>query len=106
MLRHHSSEQHFQMADYYMQVEKDEQYIKSILGLCAVAEEVVKQNNAIDIYEEYWAAFDDIDAACLDTKAGNMSTHLQLKPPSNAAQHHPAQNVSWHPDGSHKVAQY
>ena len=89
---------------YLQQVEKDEHYIKTMLGLCAAAEEIVKQNNAIDIYEEYWADVDDVDAADLDTEAANMSTISQLRPPSAAGQHCAVQNVSWHPDGSHKVA--
>jgi hypothetical protein len=35
-------------------VEKDEAYIKAIVNLATVAEQIVKENNAIDIYEEYW----------------------------------------------------
>ena len=92
------------MVGRLIQVEKDETYIKTIVSLCAIAEEVVKQNNAIDIYEEYWAENGDTDVASLDTEVANMSTILQLKPPSSAKQHHPAHNVSWHPDGSQKVS--
>ena len=36
------------------QVEKDEGYIRAIMALSSVAERIVKENNAIDIYEEYW----------------------------------------------------
>lgn len=71
------------------------------MALCATAEEIVKQNNAIDIYEEYWADMDD--ASNLDTEAASMSTVAQLKDPHGAAGGRGAQNVSWHPDGSHKV---
>ena len=77
---------------------------KTLLSLCNIAEEIVKQNNAIDIYEEYWPDLENVDATNLDTEAANMSTLLQLTPPSSAGQHHAAQSVSWHPDGSHKVA--
>lgn len=38
-----------------MQVEKDEEYIKSVTALGAVIEDLVKANNAVDIYEEYFA---------------------------------------------------
>ena len=69
--------------------------------MCATAEDVIKQNNAIDIYEEYWAEVDD--AAALDTEAASMSTIAQLKDPHAAAGRRGAQNLSWHPDGSHKV---
>ena len=68
-----------------------------------MAEEIVKQNNAIDIYEEYWADDNDVDAADLDTEAATMSTISQLRPPFAAGQHCAAHNASWHPDGSHKV---
>ena len=37
------------------QVEKDEEYIKSVTALGAVIEDLVKANNAEDIYEEYFA---------------------------------------------------
>ena len=40
------------------QVEKDEAYIKAIVGLAAIAEQAVKENNALDIYEEYWEGAD------------------------------------------------
>lgn len=35
-------------------MEKDEGYIRAIMALSSVAERIVKENNAIDIYEEYW----------------------------------------------------
>lgn len=38
-----------------LQVEKDEEYIKSVTALGAVIEDLVKTNNAVDIYEEYFA---------------------------------------------------
>ena len=40
---------------YRKKVEKDEEYIKSIAGMIGEVEELVKQNNAVDIYEEYFA---------------------------------------------------
>ncbi len=55
-----------------LQVEKDEHYIKTIVALCATAEEIAKQNNAIDIYEEYWADLDD--ASNLNAEAATIST--------------------------------
>lgn len=38
-----------------MQIEKDEEYIKSVTALGAVIEDLMKANNAVDIYEEYFA---------------------------------------------------
>jgi phosphomannomutase len=40
---------------YRKKVEKDEDYIKTISLLGTQVEELIKQNNAIDIYEEYFA---------------------------------------------------
>ena len=36
-------------------MEKDEAYIASVSALCAEVEDLVRQNNAVDIYEEYFA---------------------------------------------------
>ena len=40
---------------HWLQVEKDEEYIKSIAALGGKVEELVKANNAIDIYQEYFS---------------------------------------------------
>ena len=37
-----------------LQIEKDEQYIKMVVRLAGMVEGLVKSNNAIDIYEEYF----------------------------------------------------
>jgi len=67
------------------------------VALCATAEEVVKENNAIDIYEQYWAG-QDLDES---TEPASVSALTQLRDPS--AVHRGAQYISWHPDGSRKV---
>ena len=38
----------------HRQVEKDEQYAKAVAGMGAVAENIMRANNAIDIYEDYF----------------------------------------------------
>ena len=38
-----------------VQVEKDEDFIKAVVQLGATAEDIVKANNTVDIYEEYFA---------------------------------------------------
>ena len=43
-----------QVVRWRRKVEKDEDYIKQVVRLGAVVEELVKQNNAIDIYETYF----------------------------------------------------
>lgn len=47
-----------------LQVEKDEEYIKSVTALGAVIEDLVKANNAVDIYEEYFAGKVLLFSAC------------------------------------------
>ena len=37
------------------EIEKDEEYVATIAALGAEVEDLIKQNNAIDIYEEYFA---------------------------------------------------
>lgn len=39
---------------YHKKVEKDEDYIKTVVVLGSIMENLVKQNNAIDIYEEFF----------------------------------------------------
>lgn len=39
---------------YHKKVEKDEEYIKTVVSLGSVMENLVKQNNAIDIYEDFF----------------------------------------------------
>lgn len=43
------------MIRYRKKVEKDEAYIASVAALGAEVEDLVRQNNAVDIYEEYFA---------------------------------------------------
>ena len=37
-----------------VQIEKDEDYIKTVVALGARLEQVIRANNAIDVYEEYF----------------------------------------------------
>lgn len=43
-----------QVVRFRRKVEKDEGYIRTVARLGAVVEELVKQNNAVDVYEEYF----------------------------------------------------
>ena len=53
-----------QVARYRKKVEKDEAYISTILKLAAIAEDVIRSNNAIDIYEDY--SFEEQDDTAYD----------------------------------------
>lgn len=80
-----------------MQQEKDEHYIRAVVALCATAEEVIKENNAIDIYEQYWEG----ETEGYATEAAAVHTLTQLLDPSPSRRG--AQYICWHPDGSKRV---
>jgi dynein intermediate chain 2, axonemal len=42
---------------YRKKVEKDEDYVRTVTGLGKEVEELVKQNNAVDIYQVATAAY-------------------------------------------------
>lgn len=44
-----------QVIRFRKKVEKDEDYIRTVVRLGGMVEQLIKQNNAIDIYEEYFA---------------------------------------------------
>ena len=81
-----------------MQVEKDEDFIKAVVQLGAAAEDIVKANNTIDIYEDYFAGR-QLDH---NTEAPYAKTTTVLRDPS--AQQREAQYLCWHPDVSRKLA--
>ncbi|OWK14462.1 hypothetical protein Celaphus_00001670, partial [Cervus elaphus hippelaphus] len=80
-------------------VEKDENYINAIMQLGSIMEHCIKQNNAIDIYQEY---FDDDDAVEVTDEAPSAKTINVFRDPQEIKR--PATHVSWHPDGNRKLA--
>ncbi|KAK9868043.1 hypothetical protein WJX84_000850 [Apatococcus fuscideae] len=83
---------------YRKKVEKDEEYIKAVAALGTSMEELVKANNAIDIYEEYFSGR-NLDYS---TEKPEARTIAGLTDPSNSKRG--AQYVCWHPDGSSRLA--
>ena len=55
-------------------IEKDENYVSTALGLCGVMESCIKQNNAIEIYQDY---FNEVDEAtdCQEPKAKTVNLY-------------------------------
>ncbi|XP_042822751.1 dynein axonemal intermediate chain 2 isoform X1 [Panthera tigris] len=80
-------------------VEKDENYINAITQLGSIMEHCIKQNNAIDIYQEY---FDDEDAVEVTDEAPSAKTINVLRDPQVIKRS--ATHLSWHPDGNRKLA--
>jgi dynein intermediate chain 2 len=61
-------------------------------------EHCIKQNNAIDIYEEYFApGAESLSATSAYAKSVNV-----FRDPNPVAR--PASSVSWYPDDGHKIA--
>ncbi|KAM9597379.1 dynein axonemal intermediate chain 2 [Trichechus inunguis] len=80
-------------------VEKDENYINTITQLGSIMEHCIKQNNAIDIYEEY---FDDEDPVEVTDEAPSAKTINVFRDPQDIKR--AATHLSWHPDGNRKLA--
>ncbi|KAJ3144254.1 Dynein intermediate chain 2, axonemal [Irineochytrium annulatum] len=79
-------------------IEKDEEYIKSVQGMGHSMEHCIKQNNAIDIYEEYF--LDAPDAVAVEPpSAKSLNVYRDPNPIKRAASY-----VSWYPDEGHKIA--
>ncbi|XP_047403737.1 dynein axonemal intermediate chain 2 isoform X2 [Sciurus carolinensis] len=80
-------------------VEKDENYINAIMQLGSIMEHCIKQNNAIDIYQEY---FDDEEEVEVTEEAPSAKTINVFRDPQDIKR--TATHVSWHPDGNRKLA--
>lgn len=87
-----------QVTRYRKKVEKDEAYISSVLQLGTAMEHCIQQNNAIDIYEEY---FEDVDAESID-EAASAKTINVFRDPNEIKR--TATHISWYPDGPRKLA--
>jgi dynein intermediate chain 2 len=83
---------------YRKKVEKDEEYIKSIKSLCDFVEHCIKQNNAIDIYEEYFSVESD-DSVIEPTYAKTLNVFKDPNPTKRSASF-----ISWYPDNGKKIA--
>ncbi|KAM5273358.1 dynein axonemal intermediate chain 2 [Ctenodactylus gundi] len=80
-------------------VEKEENYINAITQLGTLMEHCIKQNNAVDIYQEY---FDDSEAAEVTEEAPSAKTINVFRDPQEIKR--TATHLSWHPDGNRKLA--
>lgn len=79
-------------------IEKDESYVTVLHNLGDVMERCIQQNNAIDIYEEY---FDNVigDATCEPPSAKTINV---FRDPNEIKR--TASCISWYPDGAQKLA--
>ena len=87
-----------QVMRFRKKVEKDENFQETILGLGSMMETYILQNNAIDIYEEYFPH--ESETAVLEAPAATMIN--VFRDPCTPARS--ATSISWYPDGARKLA--
>ncbi|XP_056433273.1 dynein axonemal intermediate chain 2 [Gadus chalcogrammus] len=80
-------------------VEKDEHYCNTVLQLGSVMEHCIKQNNAIDIYEEY---FEDQDLVEDMQECPSAKTINIFRDPNKVKR--TVTSMSWQPGGCRKLA--
>ncbi|XP_076332791.1 dynein axonemal intermediate chain 2-like isoform X2 [Tachypleus tridentatus] len=87
-----------QVMRFRKKVEKDETYINSMLQLGALMEHCIKQNNAINIYEEYFE--EEISEEHEEIpSAKNVNIFRDPEPAQRTATY-----LSWSPEGRNKLA--
>ncbi|XP_015211441.1 dynein axonemal intermediate chain 2 [Lepisosteus oculatus] len=84
---------------YRKKVEKDENYVNTIMQLGSAMEHCIKQNNAIDIYEEYYEEEEILEETEEQPSAKTINV---FRDPNEIKR--TATGLSWHPDGSRKLA--
>ncbi|KAM7384902.1 hypothetical protein PAMA_011998 [Pampus argenteus] len=80
-------------------VEKDESYINSILQLGSVMEHCIRQNNAVDIYQEYFVDEEEVEET---QEPPSAKTINMFRDPNQVKR--TVTCLSWHPDGGRKLA--
>lgn len=86
-----------QVLRYRKKVEKDDIYINSVKQLSSVMEHTVLQNNAVNIYEEYFGGSEEVEAGEPSMKTVNV-----FRDPSEVKR--TACHISWFPESPTKLA--
>ncbi|XP_065826418.1 dynein axonemal intermediate chain 2-like isoform X2 [Oscarella lobularis] len=81
-------------------VEKDEYYMQMIQKLGDTMEHCIKQNNAVDIYEEYFQGINTV----VSNEPPEAKTINVFRDPNGDSYKRTASSLSWHPDGALKLA--
>ena len=90
-----------QVDRYLKKASKENKFKTSVAGLAQLAEQSVKQNNTLDIYEQY---FDGADTLKLTSEPPSMRAIGVFRDPSPIKRTVTA--VNWHPEGSHIAVAY
>ena len=91
-----------QKSRYRKKVEKEDEFIYKTSKLARETEKYVRQNNTINIFEEY---FDEDDAAT-DIKPSFVGSVAVFKDPVSDDEDRAINKVSWSPSGEHIVMAY
>ncbi|KAF5294468.1 hypothetical protein FQR65_LT01594 [Abscondita terminalis] len=83
---------------YRRKVEKDDSYVPTILQLCKTMENSVLQNNAINIYQQY---FSDVEQTALIERSSARTVNVYQ---DQSTIKRPVNRLSWSPDGGTKLA--
>uniref|UniRef100_A0A8C9XEF2 Dynein, axonemal, intermediate chain 2b n=2 Tax=Sander lucioperca TaxID=283035 RepID=A0A8C9XEF2_SANLU len=86
---------------YRKKVEKDESYVNSLLTLGSVMEHCIRQNNAVDIYQEYFEDEDEVEESPEPPSAKTINV---FRDPNEVKR--TVSCLSWHPDGGKLAAAY
>jgi len=89
-----------QVTRFKKKIEKDESYTGTILKLADIIDDVVAQNNALDIYQEYFAELDE--AFTLSDSQPRARTVNLFRDPNEVKRS--AVHNCWHPDGGKRLA--
>jgi dynein intermediate chain 2 len=84
---------------YLKKSQKDVDYLKAVSAIGGQVEDLIKQNNAIDIYEEYFSGRivdHSSEVPYANTVAIFVDPHKEYK--------RSASYISWYPDGANKLA--
>lgn len=87
-----------QVMRYRKKVEKDENYVGAIMNLSNLMENCIRQNNAIDIYQNY---FEDVEVESADEPPSAKTINV-FRDPNELKRS--ATHISWFPDGPRKLA--
>ncbi|GCB65186.1 hypothetical protein scyTo_0007664 [Scyliorhinus torazame] len=85
---------------YRKKVEKDENYVYTLMQLGGLMEHCIKQNNAINIYEEY---FDDQEESVERSEEPSSAKTINVFSDPNVIKR-TVSHLSWHPDQGRKLA--
>ncbi|KAI8806510.1 WD40-repeat-containing domain protein [Cladochytrium replicatum] len=83
---------------YRKKIEKDDEYLRAVKNLGSVMEHCIKQNNAIDIYQEHFAEVTDT----LEVEQPWAKSSNVYRDPNEVKR--AATQVSWYPDDGNKIA--